>query len=296
MKLAAIDIGSNAVRLLIKKIHAGSEGYSIEKVSFYRVPLRLGSDVFETGSISARKQDQLVKTMRAFWYLMDVHEVEQYRAVATSATREAENREVVCQEVKRRANIDIEVITGSTEADLIVSNFMTNQLDPNGHYLYIDVGGGSTEISFIHNGERVKGKSFPIGTVRMLKDGVHKKDWVKARQWLKETVKKNGKELMAVGTGGNINKIFKEVGKKPGRPISAKEIEEVYDHLRGFTYEERVTKLGLRPDRADVILPAAEIYHTLMRFAEVKHMLVPKVGLSDGIVLDLFERWLAERR
>ena len=234
--------------------------------------------------------------MKAFWYLMDVHDVEQYRAVATSAMREANNRKEVVQGILKRANIEIEVITGQEEADLIVSTFLNQKLDPLGNYLYIDVGGGSTEVTLILNGKRVRSKSFGIGTVRMLQGKVTKKKWVKARHWVQELGAADYTDLVAVGTGGNINKIFKEVGKRPSQIINAGEIAEMHAYFSSFTYTERVNKLGLRPDRADVIIPAAEIYHNFMRFAGVQDMAVPKVGLSDGVVFRMFQDWEAQRR
>lgn len=296
MKLAAIDIGSNAVRLLIEKVSSGSDGYAIEKVAFFRIPIRLGADVFSKSRIGTRNAERLESAMKAFWYLMDVHDVEQYRAVATSAMREADNGDEVVKRILKRANIEIEIITGEEEADLIVSTFLNQKLDPLGNYLYIDVGGGSTEVTLILKGKRVHSKSFGIGTVRMLQGKVNKKKWVKARHWVQDLGASDYQDLVAVGTGGNINKIFKEVGKRPSETITAEEIEEMHAHYSSFTYTERVNKLGLRPDRADVIIPAAEIYHNFMRFAGVQHMSVPKVGLSDGVVFRMFQEWEAQRR
>lgn len=293
MKFAAIDIGSNAVRLLIEEVFFDNESYTIKKVSFTRVPIRLGEDVFETGSISEHKLNQLAKTMKAFWYLMDVHGIEHFRACATSAMREADNRNEVLRKIKQEANIDIEVIDGEEEAKLIFSNFFTQNVDPDGNYLYIDVGGGSTECTLIKDGQRITSKSFRIGTVRMLKGKVSKKDWVRARKWVKKLVKEED-ALLAIGTGGNINKIFKEAGKRPSETISDLEIEEMYNYIKSFSYDQRITRLRMRPDRADVILPASEIYFNLMRFANIQDMMVPKVGLSDGIVLQLFRQWQEE--
>jgi exopolyphosphatase/guanosine-5'-triphosphate,3'-diphosphate pyrophosphatase len=296
LKLAAIDIGSNAVRLLIEEVFEEDGGFRTQKESFTRIPLRLGDDVFEFGAISHRKAVQLSKVMKAFWYLMDVHEITSSRACATSAMREASNAADVVDMVYRESGVKIDVIDGEEEADMIVSTFLNQKLDPLGDYLYIDVGGGSTEVTMIKNGLRVQSKSFPIGTVRMLQGKVSKKKWVKARKWVHELADGEPDDLIAVGTGGNINKIFKEIGKKPHETISSEEIEDVHAHLKSFTYAERVSKLGLRPDRADVILPAAEIYHNFMRFAGVKQMTVPRVGLSDGVVFRLFQEWEAQRR
>lgn len=295
MKFAAIDIGSNAVRLLIEEVHFSKDDFYIGKVSFTRVPLRLGADVFETGLIGDEKRLQLIKTMKAFWYLMDVHRIEHFRACATSAMREAENRKAVIKEVKKKTNIGIEVIDGDEEAELIFSNFFAQDIDPDGDYLYIDVGGGSTEVTLIKKGEPKKSRSFAIGTVRMLKNKVSKKRWVEAEEWIHQIVKKKDK-LIAIGTGGNINKIFKYSGKKPQETISQDEIREMQRYIESFKYSERITKLRLKPDRADVIIPAAEIYYNFMHFANIKNMMVPKVGLSDGIVLQLVQKWRDENQ
>lgn len=295
MKIAAIDIGSNAIRLLVEEIFMDGEQYHIEKVSFTRVPIRLGEDVFENGLISPYKSDQLIKTMKAFSYLMDVHGVKTYRACATSAMREAQNSRKIIRKIKEKTNLKIEVISGEEEADLIFSNFKAQPLDKHKNFVYIDVGGGSTELTLIKNGQRVESHSFDIGTVRMLKGKMSKKKWVEARTWIHHLFQDES-NLLAIGTGGNINKIFKEAGKKPSERISRKEIESVYDYLKGFSYIERITKLQIKPDRADVIIPAAEIYTNMMDFAGAKEMIVPKVGLSDGIVLDLFEKWKAKTK
>lgn len=293
MKFAAIDIGSNAVRLLIEEVHLSGGNFHIEKVSFTRVPIRLGADVFESGVIGDYKLKQLIKAMKAFWYLMDVHEIEHFRACATSAMREAVNRDFIIEKVKRKTNIQIEIIDGDEEAELIFSNFFLQDIDLTGDYLYIDVGGGSTEVTLIKNGARVKARSFSIGTVRMLKGKVSKKRCVEARSWIKNLVKKED-NLVAIGTGGNINKIFKLSGKKPYETITPNEIKQMHDYIEGFSFDERILKLRFRPDRADVIIPAAEIYYNFMEFSGISEMIVPKVGLSDGIILQLFRKWQDE--
>jgi exopolyphosphatase / guanosine-5'-triphosphate,3'-diphosphate pyrophosphatase len=234
----------------------------------------------------------LVKTMQSFKYLMQVYEIGAYRAVATSAMREAENARQTIASVKNETGLRIELITGEEEADLIFGNFKVQQLDPSGNYLYIDVGGGSTELTLIKHGERIRSISFRIGTVRALQGKVSKKRWVEARNWIREMVK-DEEQLIAIGTGGNINRIFRECGKKSKELITRQEIQTYYDDVRSYTYVQRVTQLGLKPDRADVILPAAEIFANMMDFAHINHMMVPKVGLSDGIILNLFENWKA---
>lgn len=290
MKFAAIDIGSNAIRLLIEEVHLDGKNYHIEKVSLTRVPVRLGEDVFKTGEISEEKIRQLVKTMRAFWYLMDVHKIEIFRACATSAMREAGNRKEVLNRIHKEANIKIELLSGEEEANLIFSNYFAQNLNQNANYLYIDVGGGSTELTLIKKGKKIKGESFDIGTVRMLTGAVKKGTWEKVKKWI-ESEKIKHEKLVAIGTGGNINTVFKIQGKKPNETISAEEIQLQYDQLNSFTLDQRIVKMRLRPDRADVILPACEIYIKLMGYASIKDMLVPKIGLADGIILDIFEKW-----
>lgn len=290
MKFAAIDIGSNAVRLLIEEVHEHGNQYHIQKVSFTRVPLRLGDDVFQTGKISDNKIQQLIKTMKAFWYLMDVHSIEHFRACATSAMREAENRDEILELVKLEANLEIEVIDGRMEAALIFGNFKVSNIEKEKNYLYIDVGGGSTELTLIKNGKRSVSRSFRIGTVRMLIGKVKEKWWTEAEEWISNLMKEED-NVTAIGTGGNINKIHKEAGKKSFAVIRPKEIKAVYNYMKKYTYEERIYKLKLKPDRADVIIPAAEIYMNMMKYAGIKEMIVPKVGLSDGIILWLYKRW-----
>ncbi len=290
MKLAAIDIGSNAIRLLVEEIITLEKGHRIEKISLTRVPIRLGEDVFESGYVSEEKEVHLIQTMKAFRHLMDAMQVEHFRACATSAMREAKNQEHLLKRIHQEAGIQIEVIEGKLEADLIFSNFKVQKIDHSGDYIYIDVGGGSTEVTLIKNGKRVKAKSFKIGTVRALKGKVSKKLWVESRAWIKDLVEKEEK-LIAIGTGGNINRIHKECGKKAQEMISKNEIKELYEYFKGFTYKQRIDKLRLKPDRADVILPASEIYYNFMKFAGVKKMIVPKLGLADGIILSLFKEW-----
>lgn len=290
MKFAAIDIGSNAIRLLIEEVHADGADFHIEKVSLTRVPVRLGEDVFSRGKISKERTRQLVKTMRAFWYLMEVHNVVYFRVCATSAMREAKNRKEVIDKVKKEARIEIELLSGDEEAQLIFSNYFTQNLRPEQSYLYIDVGGGSTEVTLIRQGQRAKSKSFNIGTVRMLSDAVKADEWIKAEKWI-SNLKQEGESLIGIGTGGNVNTMFKLQGKKMNETISRREIRDLSNHLAGFTLEQRIVRLRMKPDRADVILPAAHIYLKFLEYAGVNEMIVPKIGLSDGIILDMFKAW-----
>jgi len=290
LKFAAIDIGSNAIRLLIEEVHLDQGDYHIEKVSLTRVPVRLGEDVFSRGKISKERIRQLVKTMRAFWYLMEVHNVVYFRSCATSAMREASNRREVINTVKKVANIEIEILSGHEEAELIFSNYFTQNLRPEKSYLYIDVGGGSTEVTLIRQGQRARSRSFNIGTVRILSGAVKEGEWKKVKKWVSDLVEPD-ELLTGIGTGGNVNAMFKLQGKKMNETISRTEIEELYAYLSSFTLEQRIARLRMKPDRADVILPAARIYLSILESAGVEEMIVPKIGLSDGIILEMFNAW-----
>ena len=289
MKLAAIDIGSNAIRLLIEEVRQFNGQIRIDKVSLTRVPVRLGEDVFTSGSISEEKTRQLVKTMRAFWYIMDVHQVEMFRVCATSAMREAKNRKKVIETVEREANFKIEILSGDEEANLIFRNYVSQNLNTKENYLFVDVGGGSTELTLIKKGVRVKSQSFNIGTVRLLSGAIDKKIWKSIETWLSAHAAKSG-SLVAIGTGGNVNTLFKLQGKKPQETISSIEIKNLYKMLSSVDLDERIFNFKLRPDRADVILPACEIYLKIMTSAGIKKMIVPKIGLSDGMILNMAEQ------
>lgn len=289
MKIAAIDIGSNAIRLLIEEVHRHENQWRIDKVSLTRVPVRLGDDVFRTGRISDEKLRQLVKTMRAFWYLMDVHQVEMFRVCATSAMREAKNRKKVIETVEREANFRIEILSGELEAQLIFKNYFHQNLSSKGNYLYLDVGGGSTEITLINKGKRIKGQSFDLGTVRSLAGGIDPKVWSDVQHWLK-SLKTMPNKRIAIGTGGNINTLFKLQGKKPNDLLTLDELKNLYKLLEPLTVDERIFNFKLRPDRADVIIPACEIYIKILQLAGIKEMLVPKIGLSDGMILDMVDQ------
>ncbi len=289
MKLAAIDIGSNAIRLLIEEVREFNGEIRIDKVSLTRVPVRLGQDVFTTGRISDERTRQLVKTMRAFWYIMDVHQVEMFRACATSAMREAKNRKKVLETVEREANFKIEILSGEEEANLIFSNYFSQNLNSKQNYLFIDVGGGSTEITLIQKGKRVKGESFNLGTVRALSGSNDKTAWKSLEKWLNSNGNKAG-NLIAIGTGGNVNTLFKLQGKKPHELLSLVEIKNLYKQLSNVSLDERIFHFKLRPDRADVIIPACEIYMRIMELAGIKNMIVPKIGLSDGMILNMAEQ------
>ena len=290
MILAAIDIGSNAVRLLIEEaVDTGEEKIYFRKISLTRVPLRLGEDVFGKGYISQDKAKKLIKTLKAFRYLMDVNDVSHFRACATSAMREAKNGREIAQQIAQKANIYLEIISGSEEADIIFTNFHTANLKPDQYYIYIDVGGGSTEVSLIKNNKKINSKSFKLGTVRMLQNKVNDEVWEKAKKWVDDlNIKGN---VIAIGTGGNINRIYKESVHSFGETIEYDEIKSIVDTISQYSYEDRVKKLKLKPDRADVIIPAGKIYLFFMKEAGAKKMIVPKVGLADGIIYNLYQEY-----
>lgn len=289
MILAAIDIGSNAVRLLIEEVViTGENEQYFRKISLTRVPLRLGEDVFSKGYISKDKSKKLVKTLKAFRYLMEVNDVKHFRACATSAMREAENGKEIRQLIKSKANIDLEIIRGYDEAELILANFNTANLLTDQTYLYIDVGGGSTEVSVLKNNKKIKSKSFKLGTVRLLKGKVNNSIWDEAKEWVNDL--EIDENVIAIGTGGNINRIYKESVHSFGAKIKYDEIESIVNHIASFSFEERIKKLKLKPDRADVIIPAGKIYLSFMKHVKASEMLVPKVGLADGIIYNLFQK------
>ncbi|MEM7163278.1 MAG: exopolyphosphatase [Bacteroidota bacterium] len=291
MKIAAIDIGSNAVRLLIKEIVKDKKRIDSIKISYTRVPIRLGEDVFTIGKISEEKRYQLTKTIKAFKHLMDVQDINLFRACATSAMREASNNKEVLKHIAKETKIGIDVITGEQEAELIFSNFVTQKLDREKVYLYIDVGGGSTELSVIKKGKKGKAASFKLGTVRILEDKDEKRDWNEMKEF-SSSLKDKYKHIVGIGTGGNINRIFKESRRKTYENITFKEIEQIKEYIQSFSMTDRLRLLKLKPDRADVIIPAAKIYLYVMRHAGIKELVVPRIGLSDGIIYDLYQKHL----
>jgi len=292
LKFAAIDIGSNAVRLLFCNVYESKDGPIFKKAELIRVPIRLGEDAFLTGKISEKKIDHLVKSMVAFRNLIEVNEVISYRACATSAMREAANSKEILEKVQAASGIAIDLIDGATEADIIYSNHIAEHLNVMNSYLYIDIGGGSTEITLFNQNRVVGSRSFNIGTIRLLHEKVTKEQWNEFKDWVKVNTA-NYKPLVAIGSGGNINKLFAMSSKKPNKSITYAKLKSIYETLNGTTYEERVRDMGLKPDRADVILPASRILLTTMKIAEINRMFVPQIGLSDGIVHLLYEAQLA---
>ncbi len=288
MRFAAIDIGSNAVRLLIANIIETEAGYAYKKDTLLRIPLRLGDDAFINNKLSEKKIKELSQTMLAFRNLLDVFKVSHYLAYATSAMREAENGQEVIKRIKKEANIKIEIISGNIEAKMIYSSHIEQTLDQKKNYVYVDVGGGSTEISFFVKNKVVASASFNIGTIRMLDNKDTEAEWDRMKEFLK-TKTKNIKPLLAIGTGGNINKLHRLSGEKDASPLTFNKIKSLYNYLNSFSLKDRIQVLELNQDRADVIIPAAEIYMTVMKYANAKIIYVPKVGLVDGIIVHLIE-------
>lgn len=287
-KYAAIDIGSNAVRLLISNI-IEEEGKPVmfKKNSLVRVPIRLGSDVFISKNISEENIQRIVDTMLAFKLLMKSHKVVKYKACATSAMREASNGREVVNLVLKKSKIQIDIIEGEEEAAIIAATDLHKYIDDNKTYLYVDVGGGSTEFTVIHKGKSIASKSFKIGTVRLLNDMVKKEAWQELETWIKVQASSFDK-IEVIGSGGNINKIFKISGKALGKPLTYFYLTSYYNILQSYSYEERITVLDLNQDRADVIIPAMRIYLSAMKWSGAKHIYVPKIGLADGIIKSIY--------
>tara|TARA_Y100000589_G_C27156191_1_gene630954 strand:+ start:847 stop:1752 length:906 start_codon:yes stop_codon:yes gene_type:complete len=287
-KYAAIDIGSNAVRLLISNIIEQSGKPTVfKKNSLVRVPIRLGADVFINGKISKYNQERMIDTMKAFSLLMKSHGVVRYKACATSAMREAKNSDTLTKKIIDNCGISIDIIDGEEEAAIIAATDLSTYIDENKTYLYVDVGGGSTEFSIIHNGNKIKSKSFKVGTVRLLNDIVTRETWNELEQWIKENATVYDK-IDLIGSGGNINKIFKISGKQLGKPLTYFYLSNYYNTLQQYSYEERITELNLNQDRADVIIPATRIYLSAMKWSGAKDIYVPKIGLSDGIIKSVY--------
>lgn len=289
MKLAAIDIGSNAIRLQVTTTIRTKGELNFKKVEYLRFPLRLGHDVFTIGAISPAKKSKFKKLMRAFKILIDLYEVDDLMACATSAMREAKNGSDLAKEVEAELGLKIKIIDGAKEAQLI-NNAISSFLDKKKNYLHIDVGGGSTELTIIKGGQRVVAKSFKIGSVRRLEHHDSPVIWRNMEKWVKSQMTEPSQKITAVGTGGNINKIFELALKEPGDKMSIQKIREIQKMIRETSMEDRINELQLNPDRADVIIPASEIYMAVMEWAGARNIIVPDVGLKDGIMQFLYER------
>lgn len=289
MRLAAIDIGSNAARLLITDVIRGIDGKpQFNKINLVRVPLRLGFDVFETGEISKQKRGMILQTMKAYSHLLKAYDVQNIKACATSAMRDAINSEDIIRKVWMETGISIKVISGDEEAAVIYENHIAENMDISNSYLYIDVGGGSTEITFFHEGKMKYKRSFNIGTIRLLKNQVEETVWDEMKEAIKQNTKSNGAKV-AIGSGGNINKVFSLSKKKEGKPLNLELLKDYYKELSSFSIEERIRLYKLRSDRADVIVPALQIYINIMRWADIDLIYVPKIGLADGLIQKLYQ-------
>ena len=286
MKYGAIDIGTNAARLLVGEVTTENGHSFVKKISYTRIPLRLGEEVFEDGKISNKKAIDFVKTIKAFRLISEIFEVSELRACATSAMREASNGIEIKELIKNETNVDIEIISGNEEADLIFGTFFLLDFDKNISFVVIDVGGGSTEVSVFEKGERVASKSFEIGTIRLLKGKVNEDIWKDIHSWISNHV-----DLETVhqifATGGNINKVHKMLGAQHMETISVRKMKELREEINELTVDQRVEKFQLKPDRADVIVPAMDIYLYIMKELKCKNIIVPKIGLSDGMIYDM---------
>ena len=289
MRYAAIDIGSNAVRLLIADVIQNNKTVSFKKNTLIRVPLRLGDDAFLDKLISPNKTEELIKTMVAFRNLIDVYKVSDYMACATSAMREARNGSSLVAKIKAEAGLDLEIVEGQREANIIYASHIEQSLDRKKNYLYIDVGGGSTELSVFSNGELISSRSFNLGGIRILDNQDKDETWAEMKDWVKN-VAQSYKNLSGIGTGGNINKLYKMAEVKDGSPLTFTKLRELYSYLNSFSLKDRINVLGLNQDRADVIIPASEIYLTVMKWGGVKQIFVPRVGLVDGIIQLLIDK------
>jgi exopolyphosphatase/guanosine-5'-triphosphate,3'-diphosphate pyrophosphatase len=287
-KYAAIDIGSNAMRLLVVNIveQEGKEP-QFNKSSLVRVPIRLGQDAFTVGEISEENIDRMCDAMKAFNLLMKVHKVQSYKAFATSAMREAYNGKEIVALIKEKADVNIDIIDGKMEAAIIASTDLHHLLKTDQTYLFVDVGGGSTEFTLFSGGKIVTSKSFKAGTVRLLNGMVCDVVWDEIEKWIKANTK-DYEEVTLIGSGGNINKLFKMSGKIQEKPLSYIYMTSQYSFLNSLSYEQRISELGLNPDRADVIIPATRIYLNAMKWSGARQIYVPKIGLSDGIVKAMY--------
>ncbi len=290
MRLAAIDIGSNAARLLITDVSTYKDGSpDFTKVSLVRIPLRLGIEVFDIGKIPPNKEEKLFQSIAAYKHLMDVFDVKHYKAIATSAMRDAKNGQRIADKIFKETGVDIEIITGHGEAELLFETQLAENFSSKNYYLYSDVGGGSTEITLFKKNKVIANDSFNVGTIRLLKDKVAEEELVRMKKFIKKQVKGKSK-VIAVGSGGNINKVFSLSKQKLGRPLSIDVLQRYFSDLKGMSVQERIHFYKLREDRADVIVPALRIYLSVLKWGGFNKILVPQVGLVDGIVKKLYHQ------
>jgi exopolyphosphatase/guanosine-5'-triphosphate,3'-diphosphate pyrophosphatase len=289
-KFAAIDIGSNAIRLLVSNVIITKDtAPQFKKSALVRVPIRLGADSFVEGTISEKNSDRMMNAIKAFKLLMNVHGVESYKACATSAMREASNGQEIIEKIHQKTGVKINIISGKEEAEIISSTDLHELISGDKSYLYVDVGGGSTEFTVFSRGKIIISKSFKIGTVRILNNTKeeNKDAFKKIENWIKDNTK-GYRKISLIGSGGNINKLFKMSGRTEGAPISYIYLNAQYQFLKNMSYSDRITELSLNPDRADVIIPATKIYLSAMKWSGARKIYVPKIGLADGIIKSLF--------
>ena len=287
-KYAAIDIGSNAIRLLISSVHEHeNQSPRFKKTSLVRVPIRLGADVFVSKKVSEENVNRMVDTMQAYKLLMKTHKVARYKACATSAMREAMNGEEVVHLIKEKTGIVIDIIDGTDEAAIIALTDLHELINSDATYLYVDVGGGSTEFTLFDHGKTITSKSFKLGTVRLLNELVTDDIWKEVEEWIRANTE-DYEEVSLIGSGGNINNIFKTSGKKIGKPLTYLYLSSYYKLLNSYSYEDRIWELNLNQDRADVIIPATRIYLSAMKWSGARKIFVPKIGLTDGLIKALY--------
>lgn len=289
MKIAAIDIGSNAARLLINEVKVNNRKPEFIKLNLLRIPLRLGMDVFTIGKIGPEREKMVIDSMKIFSDLMKIYKVEHYRACATSAMRDAANGQEIISQVKEASGINIEIISGDEEATLIYENHVAEGLDKEFAYLYIDVGGGSTELTFYENGQMVYEKSFNIGTIRLLNNLVTVDNWNEMKEEIKANIVSK-KPIVAIGSGGNINKVFSMSKTKDGKPMSLAHLKKTYKELNELSVEERMTKHNLREDRADVLAHALGIFNNIMSWSDINRIFVPKISVADGLIHNIYSQ------
>jgi exopolyphosphatase/guanosine-5'-triphosphate,3'-diphosphate pyrophosphatase len=288
MRLAAIDIGSNAARLLISDVTTNYGKPEFNKINLVRVPLRLGFDVFAGREIPAEKTDMIIHTIKAYQHLCRAYQVDHLKAAATSAMRDAVNAQAVIDRVQEETGIGIEVISGGYEATLIYENHIAENLDKEHAYLYIDVGGGSTELTFFAGNKLIFTSSFNIGTIRLLKEQVPDEQWEAMKDYIKRETRHYADQIIAIGSGGNINKVFSISKRKEGKPLPIELLKDYYKEFSAFSLADRMRLYKLREDRADVIVPALQIYVNTMRWANAAEIYVPKIGLADGLIQHLY--------
>ena len=296
MKLAAIDIGSNAARLLISEAEETSEGKpQFTKLNLVRIPLRLGFDVFEKGIITAPRIEMVMHAMKAYSHLLSAYKVKHLMACATSAMRDASNSTEIIKRVKEETGIEIIVISGELEASVIYENHVAEYMNTDFGYMYIDVGGGSTELTFFSDGKLQFKKSFNVGTIRILKGLVKDEIWSEMKEFIKQKTK-GQKKIVGIGTGGNINKVFALSKRKDGKPLNYELLKDYHKELSSVTLEQRISLYKMKEDRADVIVPALQIYINVMRWANIEEIYVPKIGLADGLIQHLYREIKDEKK